>query len=44
MKKAKKILIIFTIILCVSFPCFAVDEELEELDYVWLNEEICSCI
>ena len=40
MKKAKKILIIFTIILCVSFPCFAVDEELEELDYVWLNEEI----
>lgn len=41
MKKAKKILIIFTIISCVSFPCFAVDEDdYEELDYVWLDEEI----
>ena len=41
MKKAKKILIIFTIISCVSFPCFAVDEDdYEELDYVWLEEEI----
>lgn len=40
MEKAKRILIIFTIISCVSFPCFAVDEDLEELDYVWLEEEI----
>lgn len=41
MRRAKKILIIFTIISCVSFPCFAVDEDdYEELDYVWLDEEI----
>ena len=40
MRKAKKILIIFTIISCVSFSCFAVDENFEELDYVWLEKEI----
>lgn len=40
MKKAKKILIVFTIITCISLPGFAVDEDYEELDYVWLNEEL----
>lgn len=41
MEKTKKILIIFIIILCVSFTCFGVDEDdYEELDYVWLEEEI----
>ena len=41
MKKAKRILIIITIISCISFPSFAVDEDdYEELDYVWLEEEI----
>ena len=41
MKKAKKILIIIWVISCISFPIFAVDEDdYEELDYVWLEEEI----
>ena len=40
MKKAKKILIVFTIITCISLPAFAVDEDYEELDYVWLEEEV----
>lgn len=41
MKKAKKFLIIFTIVLCLAFPCWAVNEDdFEELDYVWLDEEI----
>lgn len=41
MKTIKKILVIFIIILCMDFPSFAVDEEdYEELDYVWLEEEI----
>ena len=36
----KKMLIVFTIITCISFPAFAVDEDYEELDYVWIEEEI----
>lgn len=40
MKKVKKILIVFTIIACMSLPAFAVDEDYEELDYVWIKEEI----
>ena len=40
MKKAKKILIVFTIITCISLPAFSVDEDYEELDYVWLEEEV----
>ena len=41
MKKAKRILLIITIISCISFPSFAVDQDdYEELDYVWLEEEI----
>lgn len=40
MKKAKKILIFFTIIICISLPNFAVDEDYEELDYVWLEEVV----
>lgn len=41
MKKAKKILLIITIISCVSFPTFAVNQDdYEDLDYVWLEEEI----
>lgn len=36
----KKILIVFTIITCISLPAFAVDEDYEELDYVWLEEEV----
>lgn len=41
MKKAKKILIIIWVISCIAFPSFAVDEDdYEELDYVWLEEEV----
>lgn len=41
MKKAKKILLIIIIISCVSFPTFAVNQDdYEDLDYVWLEEEI----
>ena len=40
MKKARKILIFFTIITCMSLPTFAIDEDYEELDYIWLKEEV----
>lgn len=40
MKKLKKILIIIEIIVSVTLPSIAVDEDYEELDYVWLNEEL----
>ena len=40
MEKAKKILIVFTIITYISLPSFALDEDYEELDYVWLDEEV----
>lgn len=41
MKKIKEILIIFIIITSVTCPSLAVNEEdYEELDYVWLQEEI----
>lgn len=39
--KLKKILLICFVILCIPLTCFAVNEEdYEELDYVWLEEEI----
>lgn len=41
MKKTKKIFILFTIITCISLTSYAVDEDdYEELDYVWLEEEV----
>ncbi len=40
MKKTKKILIIIILISYLSFPSFAVEEDYEELDYVWLEEEV----
>lgn len=40
MEKTKKILIMFTIFLIIIFPIFAVDGDYEELDYIWLQEEI----
>ena len=40
MKNAKKVLVMFIIISYFSFPSLAVDEDYEELDYVWLQEEV----
>ena len=44
MQKLKKFIIVFLIILCIPKIVFAqeIDDEYEELDYVWLNEEIQS--
>lgn len=40
MKKAKQILIIFLVLIFIPTPSLAVEDEYEELDYVWLEEEI----
>lgn len=42
MLKIKKVLVIFLIILCIPINIFAleIDDDYEELDYVWLEEEI----
>lgn len=39
-KRISKFLIIFLIILQIPFISFAIEDEYEELDYVWLEEEI----
>lgn len=39
MKKFRKVLILIMILFYISNPVFAIDEDYEELDYVWIEEE-----
>lgn len=40
MKKTRKLLIVFIIIVYLSLPVFAINGDYEELDYIWLEEEV----
>lgn len=40
MKNIKKLLIILLIIICIPISSFALEDEYEEIDYVWLEDEI----
>lgn len=40
MKNIKKLLIILLIIICIPISSFALEDEYEEIDYIWLEDEI----